>query len=178
MRIFVTGATGVLGRRAIPALLAAGHSVTGVSRSSERLAPLARLGMIPATIDLFDAARIRQAMVGHDVVINLATHVPGGIRMFVPGAWNSMDRVRRDGSALLADAAIATGVTRFVQESFAPIYPDSGDQWITEATLPKPARYNRSVLAAEESAARVGRTGATAVVLRFALLYNSSRDLF
>ncbi|MDQ6828582.1 MAG: NAD(P)-dependent oxidoreductase [Gemmatimonadota bacterium] len=171
MRVFVAGATGVLGRRVVPALLAQGHAVTGIGRASERLSALASKGMTPAAIDLFDAPKIKQAMLGHDVVINVATRVPPPSRMFLPGAWKEMDHVRREGSALLADAAISAGVARFIQESFALIYPDSGDAWINEAVPPKAARYNRSTLDAEASAARVARTGATAVVLRFALLY-------
>lgn len=171
MRIFLTGATGVLGRRVVPALLQQGHTVTGVGRAASRLAELARIGMTPVTIDLFDATSVRRAMAGHDTVVNLATHVPANNRMFLPGAWREMDHVRRDGSAVLAEAAIANGVRRFVQESFALIYPDSGDRWITEDTPPKAARYNRSVLDAEASAGRVARSGATAVALRFALLY-------
>ena len=62
------------------------------------------------------------------MVINLATHMPASIfRMMLPGAWHENDRVRRDGSANLAAAAVATGVQRLVQESFAPIYLDQGD---------------------------------------------------
>src|SRR5690348_15512638 len=171
MRIFLTGATGVLGRRVVPTLLKQGHSVTGVGRSAGRLADLARTGMTPCAIDLFDATAIRRAMAGHDTVVNLATHVPPNNRMFLPGAWREMDHVRRDGSTVLAEAAMANGVARFVQESFALIYPDAGDRWITEETPPNAARYNRSVLDAEASAQRVARAGATAVVLRFALLY-------
>lgn len=171
MRVFVVGATGVLGRRVVPALLERGHAVTGVGRSADRLAAMARRGMSPAPISLFDVAAVRRAMDGHDAVINLATHVPANGRMFLPGAWKEMDHVRRDGSAILADAAIAVGAKRFVQESFALIYPDCGDRWITENTPPQAARYNRSVLDAEASAARVGAAGATAVALRFALLY-------
>lgn len=171
MRVLVVGATGVLGRRVVPALLQRGHVVTGVGRSAERLAALARRGMTPAPIDMFDAAAVRRTMQGHDAVINLATHVPSNSRMFLPGAWKEMDHVRRDGSAVIADAAIATGVRRVVQESFALIYPDCGDRWITEETPPNAARYNRSVLDAEHAAARVAAAGGTAVALRFALLY-------
>ena len=36
MQCFVAGGTGVIGRRAVPALISAGHDVTVISRSSER----------------------------------------------------------------------------------------------------------------------------------------------
>ncbi|MFL5560812.1 MAG: NAD-dependent epimerase/dehydratase family protein [Gemmatimonadaceae bacterium] len=171
MKIFITGATGVLGRRAIPALLAQQHAVTAAGRPSPRLEALARLGAAAVALDLFDLGAAARAMRGHDVVINLATHVPSNARMFLPGAWKEMDRIRRDGSRTLVDAAINAGIERFVQESFAPIYPDSGDEWITEQTPVNAARYNRTVLDAEASTARFARAGGTAVVLRFGLLY-------
>ena len=177
MNVFVTGATGVLGRRVIPELLALGHSVTGVSRSLDRLSSLVRPGMTPAECSLFDAPRINEIMRGHDVVINLATHVPAGADIFLPDAWREMDRIRRDASAVLADSAVAVGVARFIQESFAPIYPDCGDRWITEATLPDAPPHIRSVLDAEASAASVRRSGAAGVVLRFALLYGPDDPL-
>jgi hypothetical protein len=50
--------------------------------------------------------------------------------MFLPGAWKENDRLRRDASANLVDAAVACGVTKFIQESFAPTYPACGDRWI------------------------------------------------
>ena len=181
MRIFVTGATGVVGRRAVPLLLAAGHQVTAVGRSAEGRDALRRLGAAPVALDLFDAEAVRRAVAGHEAVINLATHLPVGMRMFLPGAWRENDRVRRLASATLADAALAAGAGRFVQESFAPVYPDSGDRWIDEATPIRPAQYNRSVADAEAAAGRFARGGGAGVVLRFALFYGpdagQTRDL-
>ena len=183
MTILVVGATGVLGRRVVPLLLAQGHAVTAVGRSPERLAPLARLGAAVAAASLFDREAMTRVMRGHAVVVNLATHVPGtGPRAFLPGAWAEMDRVRREGSAGLADAAIAQGVQRFVQESFALTYPDSGDRWVDETDPVRPAPYNRTAIDAEMSAARVTRAGGAGVALRFALLYGPddafTRDVF
>ena len=171
MRIFVTGATGVTGRRAVPLLIAAGHEVTAVARSPEKAAALERAGARAAQVDLFDAATMRRAVEGHDTVVNLATAVPPSSRALLPGAWKEMDRIRRDASAILVDAALAGGVGRFVQESFAPIYADNGDGWIDEGWTMRPARYNRSTLDAEASAERFTRGGGTGVVLRFGWFY-------
>src|SRR5262249_23287362 len=133
MRILVTGATGVIGRRVIPLLVQRGHEVTAVARSAEKAERLRRAGATPVVLDLFDRDAVGRAVAGHEVVINLATHIPSSTTaMFLPGAWRENDRVRREGSAILVDAAIAGGATRFVQESFAPIYADSGDRWIDE----------------------------------------------
>ena len=173
MKIFITGATGVIGRRVIPLLVAAGHQVSAVSRSPQNRALLEQLGATPAQVDLFAADAVRRAVAGHTVVINLATHLPRGTRMFLPGAWRTNDRLRRVASAILVDAALASGVERFIQESFAPVYPDSGDAWIDEGTLIRPARYNRSVADAEQSAARFTLSGRTGVVLRFSNFYGA-----
>jgi nucleoside-diphosphate-sugar epimerase len=59
----------------------------------------------------------------------------------------------------------------FVQESFAPAYPDSGDRWIDETTSLAPAAYNRSVMDAEAATQRFTDVGGRGVVLRFAAFY-------
>ena len=171
MRILITGATGVIGQRVVPALRARGHEITAVARNASRLTALAQRGVATLPLDLFDPPAVRQALRGHDVVLNLATHVPPNSRAFLPGAWRQMDRVRREGSAIIADAATAVGARRYVQESFAPIYPDGGANWVTEATPPRAAQYNRSVLDAEASAMRFANSGGAAVILRFAFFY-------
>src|SRR3954468_23034105 len=127
MRIFVTGASGVIGSRVVPALRAAGHDVTAVVRSAVRATALARAGAVIQQIDLFAPRELQAAMVGHDVVINLATHMPSSTAAtMIPGAWRENDRIRRFGSAHLVNAALQAGVARFIQESFAPIYMDQG----------------------------------------------------
>ena len=172
MRIFVTGASGVIGRRVVPLLVDAGHQVTAVGRSPDKLAALAKVGAETATLDLLDAKAARQAMAGHDAVINLATHMPSSMaRMMLPWAWRENDHVRRQGSAILVDAAIDAGVGRFIQESFAPAYPDCGEAWIGETTLLAPVRYNRSILDAEASAARFAASRDAGVIVRFAAFY-------
>lgn len=61
--------------------------------------------------------------------------------------------------------------TRFIQESFAPLYPDSGDRWIEETTPLQPTPYNRTVVDAEQSAERFTSGGGNGIALRFAGLY-------
>jgi nucleoside-diphosphate-sugar epimerase len=174
MRIFVTGANGVIGSRVVPALLAQGHEVTAVVRAAAKGAALERRGARIVELDLFAPPPLRAAMEGHDAVINLATHIPGSTaRMLMPGAWRENDRIQRVGSARLVDAALAAGVKRFIQESFAPIYADQGDKWIEEDDQVRPAAYNRSVLDAEASARRFSDGGGAGVILRFGAFYGS-----
>jgi nucleoside-diphosphate-sugar epimerase len=176
MKILVTGATGVIGRRVVPLLIQRGHEVTAAGRSLERLTPLAREGAEPVTLNLFDAAAVARAVAGRDAIINLATSIPASSWALLPGAWRATGRVRREGSRVLAEAAIAFGVQRFIQESFAPIYADAGNQWIDETSPIQPARYNRAVVDAEASAFHATASGATGVVLRFAYFYDLDSD--
>jgi nucleoside-diphosphate-sugar epimerase len=172
MRVFVTGATGVVGRRLVPLLIEEGHEVTAVVRSPEQGAELTEAGAGVAEVSLFDRDRLRDAVAGHDAVVNLATHIPSStLRMLMPGGWNTNDEIRRVGSANLVEAALAGGVGRFVQESFAPIYVDRGDLWIDEAWRVRPERYARTVLDAEQSVRRFIARGGTGIVLRFGAFY-------
>jgi nucleoside-diphosphate-sugar epimerase len=182
MRIFVTGASGVIGRRAVPLLIEAGHEVTAIGRTPDKCSALERAGARAVGVDLFDIGQLRRAIAGHDVVVNLATHMPSTtMRMMLPWEWRENDHVRREGSAALVDAAIAENVSRFVQESFAPLYPDCGYKWIDESTPLRPVAYNRTVLDAERAVDRFATNGRVGVVLRFAAFYGpdafTTRDM-
>ena len=94
MRIFVTGATGVVGAHAVPLLLAKGHAVTAIGRSDAKRAQLEAAGATAVALDIFDRAATREALRGYDVLINLATHMPRStVRMLLPWA---MARKRPD----------------------------------------------------------------------------------
>jgi nucleoside-diphosphate-sugar epimerase len=177
-RVLLTGATGVIGRRAIPQLLARGCRVTAVGRTEQARTELAAMGADPIALDLFDAEAARRALEGHEAVINLATHMPqSAFQMLLPWSWRENDRVRRAGSATLGRAAREAGVSRFIQESFAPVYVDGGAQWIDESWPQKPAPYNRTVLDAEAAATRFADRGGAGVVLRFAAFYGPDAAL-
>ncbi len=171
VKAFVAGATGVLGRRVVALLVAAGHDVSAVARSEARASLLAGLGATPVRADVFDPESTRRAVAGHDVVCNLATHIPATLRMALPGAWAENDRIRTEASRNLVDAALAGGVRRYVQESIAFLYRDGGDQWIDESSPIDPVANLRSATVAESHAARVTAAGATGVILRFAAFY-------
>ena len=171
MKVFVAGATGVVGRRLVPLLIDAGTQVTAVARSRAKAAQLRKQGAKPVTVDLFDPPAVEEAVMGHDTVINIATHIPSGMRALLPGAFNENARIRTEASQNLASAAIAARAQRFIQESFAPAYPDCGDEWIDESVKLEPARYVRSVLDAESAADEFTKSGGAGVVLRFSFFY-------
>lgn len=174
MKVFVAGATGVLGNRAVRQLVDAGHAVTGIARSDAAADQLRDAGATSARVDLFDAAAIADAVSGHDAVLNLATSIPPASKAMRPGAWSMNDKIRTEGSCILVDAALATGAQRYVQESIAFIYPDSGDHWIDESTALDSPKYTRSTLEAEAQAARFTAAGGAGVVLRFGMFYGAA----
>jgi nucleoside-diphosphate-sugar epimerase len=176
VKIFIAGGTGVVGTRLVPMLAAAGHSMTAIGRTPEKRAALSRYGAKPVDVSLFDLDRLRQAVAGHAVVINLATAIPPASKALMPGAWRATARIRRTGSANLADAARTSGATRYIQESFAPIYEDAGDKWIDERSPVRPARYNRAVVDAERAAESFTAADREGVVLRFAFFYGPDSD--
>jgi nucleoside-diphosphate-sugar epimerase len=178
LRIFMTGATGVIGSRALPLLIHAGHHVTAAARSAANREKLGRLGAEPVEAHLFDVASLRRAIKGHDVVVNLATHVPSSTtKMMLRWSWRTNDHIRREGSAAVASAAHAEGVRRLIQESFAPMYPDHGADWIDESMAVSPAAYNKSALDAERAVQWFTDRGGIGVVLRFGLLYGPDSTL-
>jgi uncharacterized protein YbjT (DUF2867 family) len=63
MRVFVAGASGVIGVRLVPLLVEAGYEVAGMTRSSGKLERLRGLGAEPVVCDAFDAAALREAVV-------------------------------------------------------------------------------------------------------------------
>jgi nucleoside-diphosphate-sugar epimerase len=174
--IFVAGATGILGRRAVPLLVAAGHRVTGIGRTPEKAAQLEAAGASSVNVDLFDAAAIKEAVDGHDVVANLATHIPSVTKMRLRSAWKENDRIRAEGSRNLVDAALATGAGRYIQEQICFLYADGGDAWLDEDSPMDAPDYVTSGLQAEQQAQRVTDAGGAGVVLRFGMFHAADSD--
>lgn len=152
MKVFVTGATDVLGTFAVRALLAAGHDVTGLASSPEKAAAVEALGATAEIVGLFDADALSASLTGYDAVCNLATHVPVEAAAWRPGAWRVHDRLRAEGSRVLAAAARAAGVGRVLQESACLLYADAGADWITETSPLAVSRVIESAAVAEANA--------------------------
>jgi len=120
MRIFLAGASGVIGRRLTPLLVEAGHEVTGTTRSAEKAEIVRGLGAEPVVIDVYDAAALREAVVAFapDLVMYQLTDLPDAAAE-IPEYAKSNARIRIEGTANLIAAAQAAGAERFLAQSIA-----------------------------------------------------------
>jgi nucleoside-diphosphate-sugar epimerase len=143
MRVVVVGATGVLGRSVIPRLIERGHSVRAVVRRPEQARVLERVGVEAMRGDMLDPASLDRAVAGCDAALHLATAVPR------PGAtphWDMNDRIRRDGTRYLLDAATRSGARRYVQQSIALVYGEQGPRIANESTPLAPGPLAQSAV--------------------------------
>lgn len=167
MKIFVIGATGVMGRSVVRALHSAGHSVVGLARDAAKAELLAGFDVQPVRGDMFDVSALAEAFDGCDVVCNMATHVPVGLSGMRPGAWRANDKIRSEGARIVSSAARLAPVSRLIQESVSFLYADAGDEWICEASPVGVNRATEPVVLAESAAEDFRGPGHDSVVLRF-----------
>jgi nucleoside-diphosphate-sugar epimerase len=174
MRVFVAGATGVLGRPTVQALVEAGHQIRGTARGEEKAALLRSLGAEPVSVDLFDPEAVKAAVGESEAILNFATKIPPIVRMRWPGAWKENDRLRTEASRVLVDAALANGVATYIQESITFIYADGGDDWLSEDA---PLAINwvslQSMINGERETERFNAGGGRGISLRFSGFYAS-----
>jgi nucleoside-diphosphate-sugar epimerase len=115
VRVFVAGATGVLGRRIVRQLLARGHLAVGLARTDAAERTIRSLGAEPRRADLFDEESLTKAAEGCSVVIHAATAIPTKVRTG-PRDWVLNDRIRREGTRCLAAAAGRVGAGAYLQQ--------------------------------------------------------------
>jgi nucleoside-diphosphate-sugar epimerase len=177
MRVFLAGATGVIGTPLVCQLREAGHEVTAMTRSVLRAAQLEAAGADPVVCDVFDADGVRAAMAdaSPEAVIHQLTSLPPRIDWGDPHVFDANNRVRTEGTRVLLDAAIASGATRVVAQSIAFAYTPTGDRVKEEdAALftGAPPPLGGVVAALVEHEERVmGTAGIEGVVLRYGMLY-------
>jgi nucleoside-diphosphate-sugar epimerase len=175
VNIFVAGATGVLGRPTVQALVGAGHHVRGAARGVEKAQLLRSLSAEPATVDLFNPTSVRLALNGCDAVVNLATKIPPLMRMRSAKAWEENDRLRSLASRVLADAAKSAGIRLYIQESITFIYADGGDTWLDEdSPLDVSWVSLQSMINAERVTQEFAWDGRRGINLRFGAFYAPS----
>ena len=178
MRIFLAGASGAIGRRLVPLLLADGHVVTGSTRSADKSRDLKASGAESVVVDVFQAEALRRAVIDArpQVLIHQLTDLPQvlGPTLDVDALARNA-RLRIEGTANLLAVANAAGVRRFIAQSIAFIYADGpephdeSDPLVSgEGDAPN-AVTARGVRALEHGT--LNTAGIDGVVLRYGRLY-------
>ena len=120
LRVFLAGATGVIGVRLVPLLIAGGHTVAGLTRSPEKAGPLRESGAEPVVCDVFDAAALTATVVAFapDVVMHQLTDLPDRADE-IAAFTRRNNRIRTEGTRNLIAAAGAAGAGHFLAQSIA-----------------------------------------------------------
>jgi nucleoside-diphosphate-sugar epimerase len=132
MRIFLAGATGVIGVRLVPLLVEAGHEVAGMSRSSEKADHLRQLGAEPVVCDVYDADALAEAVSAFEpeMVMHQLTDLPDRADQLTDFRDRN-NRMRSEGTRNLIAAARVAGAERFLAQSIAWL-PPGGEQSVKE----------------------------------------------
>src|SRR5512133_2375154 len=123
MRVFVAGASGILGRRLVPQLIDAGHEVVGTHNSPGRADMLRALGATPVLLDLLDERAVREAVLeaGPEAIVHEATALANAkFGRSLDKMFAGTNALRTRGTDTLLGAAWEAGVRRVVAQSFAP----------------------------------------------------------
>jgi nucleoside-diphosphate-sugar epimerase len=154
MRVFVAGATGAIGRRLIPRLLAAGHQVAATTRTAAKAEELRRLGAEPLVVDGLDRDAVTKAVAETrpDAIVHQMTALAGTSDLRRFDRWfATTNELRTRGAEILLAAAADAGVARLVAQSYTGwTNPCTGGLVKTErdGLEPHPPRMQRESLAA------------------------------
>ena len=176
MKVFVAGASGVVGQPTVRRLVEAGHDVVGMTRREERAGEIREAGAEAVVCDVFDAEALREAVAAArpEVVLHALTALPS---KFDPKSdyLAATNKVRTEGTRNLVAAAKAAGARRIVAESVAFFYEPEGD-WVKSEEAPlfrdPPGRFVAgcdALVSLENQVLEAGEP--EGVVLRFGWFY-------
>lgn len=175
-RIFLAGASGAIGRRLSPLLVANGWHVVGATRSESKVPLLTAMGIEPAVVDVFDAAALRHLLdeVKPEVVIHQLTDLPYALEQSkMAAALTRNARLRDEGTRNLIAAAVHAGARRLIAQSIAFIYadgpkPHQESDPLLPLTHPIYGETVKAVMSLERQTAEAPLEG---FVLRYGLFY-------
>jgi nucleoside-diphosphate-sugar epimerase len=177
MKIFLAGASGVIGRRLTPLLVSAGHAVTGTTRSAEKAGALRQSGADAVVVDVFDRNALRDAVVEAppEVVIHQLTDLPQVLAARSADTLNRNSRLRIEGTANLVAAAQAAGARRLIAQSIAFAYADGPEPHAESDPIASPEGDELSAVTARGvralETAVLEAAGIEGIVLRYGRLY-------
>jgi 2-alkyl-3-oxoalkanoate reductase len=179
MRVFVAGASGVIGRPLLRQLVAAGHDVVGMTSGEAGTERISDAGAEAVVCDALDADAVRETVgsARPDVVVNELTKLPRDYdtRNMDERFYAPTNRIRTVGGGNLLAAAIAAGAQRFVTQSIAFLYAPEGDMVKDEEGRPStdaPAPFGDGVRAmVSHERAVLDAEGIQGLVLRYGWFY-------
>ena len=184
MRVFLTGATGAVGSRLLPLLLAAGHWVVGVTHTPAKSRELRVAGAEPVVADGLDAAAIRAAVLQArpDVIVHEMTALRGGDLRKFDRTFALSNRLRTEGLDHLLAAAAEAGTPRVIAQSYCGWpYARTGGHVKTEEDpldLEPPAQMRRSLAAIRYLESRLTQSPDIAgLSLRYGTFYGPDTGL-
>jgi nucleoside-diphosphate-sugar epimerase len=120
MKVFVAGASGAIGMRLVPQLIAAGHDVTAMTRSEQKAGRLRALGATAVAADALDRNEVMHAVMRAEpeVMIHQLTALAGvkSLKNF-DREFALTNRLRTEGTDHLLEGARAAGTRRFIAQS-------------------------------------------------------------
>lgn len=175
-RIFLAGASGAIGRRLAPLLVANGWTVFGSTRSESKVVQLTGLGVQPVVVDVFNTSALRQllAEIRPDVVIHQLTDLPYALEASqMTAALVRNARLRDEGTRSLVAAAVHAGARRLIAQSISFIYdegakPHQETDPLLPVTHPVYGETVQGVMSLERQVMEAPLEG---IVLRYGLLY-------
>ncbi len=178
MRVFVAGATGAIGRPLVRDLVAAGHDVTGTTRSASKADGLRAAGATPVVVDALEPAALRAAVAEArpDVIVHELTDLSAPLNPRRYRAWMAgTNRLRTESTRTLLDAGRDAGARRILVQSVSfltrPVGPpvlDESAPLLTEGPGAALADMERMVTEAE---------GIEGLVLRYGFFYGPGTSI-
>ena len=178
MKVFLAGATGVIGRPLTKQLIAATHEVFAMTRSKSRAVQLQQQGATPVVCDVFDKEDLRRKLEASrpDAVVHHLTALPKRINpRKIKTQLAETNRLRVEGTKNLYEAAVAVGAKRFIAQSIAFAYEAAGEGPRAEECplCENPPASFRDVIQAVRKLEDITLSSehSTGIVLRYGFLY-------
>lgn len=178
MKTFISGGTGVLGRRVVMRLLDSGHQVVGLSRSPNNTRWLRSVGAQAVEGDLFQTASLTELAGGCTGVLHLATSIPEKTRT-TRDDWLLNDKIRLQGTRAMLQTALNIGAELFICQGLLGILGNQGQDWIDSDVEPihGPGGVLQSAYEMERIIGTIAAENALpARILRFGMFYSADSD--
>lgn len=176
-KVFVAGASGVIGRALLKLLVAADYSVYGATRRAEKVKDIEATGATVVVVDVYDAERLNEELVRIQpwAVIHQLTDLPLGLSPeLMAKAVENNARIRTEGTRNLVAAARAAGAIRLIAQSIAWAYRPGDNPYLETCPLDLEAQGSRGISVGGVAALEqqvLSEPALNGTVLRYGQLY-------